>query len=151
MSELTFDQQVRNCIYAYFIEHTRPPTVAEAAEDLGASPDQVGEAYRSLGDHHAVFLEAGAAEPSVRMAFPFSAVPTPFRVTVQEKTYFANCAWDMLGIPAALHQDAVIEASCADCGEVLSIQIVNAQVADSETIAHFLLPFHQWYADLADT
>lgn len=151
VDELDFNQQVRNYIYSFTVEHTRPPTVAEAAQELGAPPDRVREAYLFLGEHHAVFLEPGAAEPRVRMAFPFSAIPTPFRVTVQGKTYFANCAWDMLGIPAALHQDAAIEASCADCGEPLTIHVRSARVIAGDYVAHFLLPFRQWYADLADT
>ncbi len=44
------------------------------------------------------------------MAWPFSGVETLFQVSVSDKTYFANCAWDSLGIPAALHTDAEIEA-----------------------------------------
>ena len=46
------------------------------------------------------------------MAEPFSAVPTPFAVYVDDQRYFGNCIWDALGIPAMLHADARIESSC---------------------------------------
>ena len=41
---------------------------------------------------------------------PFSAIPTQVRARANDRWYWANCAWDMLGVPAALHSDAEIEA-----------------------------------------
>ena len=55
------------------------------------------------------------------MANPFSGVETPFKVHANGKSYFANCAWDTLGIPAALHVDAEIEAACAQSGEPIRL------------------------------
>jgi hypothetical protein len=43
-----------------------------------------------LDARHAIFLEPGTAQ--IRMATPFSAVPTPFTVTAEGITYWANCA-----------------------------------------------------------
>ena len=43
------------------------------------------------------------------MANPFSAVPTPYRVQADGRSWFANCAWDAFGICAALHVDGRIE------------------------------------------
>ena len=85
------------------------------------------------------------------MANPFSGVETPFTVRANGKTYFANCAWDSLGIPAALHSDAEIEASCAQSGEPLHLRVSGGEVRGSEALVHFLIPFRDWYNDLTST
>ena len=103
-----FDWTVRNAVYAAILERTVPPTADETATALGVSPDDVRSAYERLNSRHALFLTPGSHD--VRMAHPFSGVPTEFRVEANGRTYWANCAWDTLGIPAALHADARIEA-----------------------------------------
>ena len=50
-----------------------------------------------------------AASSSIWMANPFSAVPTDFKVTSRGRTYFGNCIWDALGIPAILGADGLVE------------------------------------------
>jgi hypothetical protein len=146
-----FTQSVRNQIYAFFVDQARPPTVAEAAMALQAPADQVSEAFLRLGAAHAILLERNTPQPEVRMAWPFSAVPTPFLVSVGKKTYYANCAWDMFGIPAALHADAAMEARCADCQERIDLRVSGQRIYGEEALAHFLLPFRDWYTNLVYT
>jgi hypothetical protein len=145
------DQVVRNYIYDCLVTNGRPPSVDEAAEAFGVEREQVAAAYRSLHEKHAVFLEPGSAEAQVGMAHPFSAVPTPFRVYTKNQQYYANCAWDMLGIPAALHADAIGEAVCGDCGETIRVEIVDGRLIAGDEVAHFLVPFSQWYENLVHT
>jgi hypothetical protein len=85
------------------------------------------------------------------MANPFSAVETPFIVHANNKTYFANCAWDSLGIPAALHANANIEGRCVQSADVIRLQVTDGQVSESDALVHFLIPFRDWYDDLAFT
>ena len=85
------------------------------------------------------------------MANPFSGVETPFKVRANGKTYFANCAWDTLGIPVTLHVDAEIEAACAQSGSPIRLNVTNQQVQASDAVVHFLTPFREWYNDLAST
>lgn len=141
--------EVRAFIYAQFAETTRPPSVSEAAEGLGITAEEAARLYRQLHDRHAIFLEPGTLE--VRMANPFSGVPTDFRVHANGRSYFANCAWDMLGIPAALHSEALIEAACAESGEPLSLEVRGGEVRAGEVKIHFLLPFARWYEDIVFT
>jgi hypothetical protein len=84
------------------------------------------------------------------MANPFSAVPTAFRVQANGRAYWANCAWDALGIPAALDADARIEARCP-AGEPIGIAVTDGQVRGEGAVAHFAVPFRQWYDDLIAT
>ena len=87
------------------------------------------------------------------MANPFSGIPTDFSVHANGKTYYANCAWDMLGIPAALHTDAVIEAICTESNETVEIQIQNGNLrfTNYDLLVHFPLSFSHWYDDLVFT
>jgi alkylmercury lyase-like protein len=154
MDEAVSDQQderdwsVRLFVYQFLVEHERPPTSEETALALGVSDEQARAAYRSLHRRHALFLEPGTLD--VRMAHPFSARPTPFRVHVGAHAYYANCAWDMLGIPAALHADARIDAVYPDTGEAASVSVVIDDVHGDGAV-YFSLPFRQWYDDLIFT
>ena len=105
-------------------------------------------AYRRLHDAHALVLEPDGVE--IRMLNPFSAVETPHRVEAAGRSWFANCAWDALGIPAALRADAHIEAPTGD-GESMRFAIEAGQVKGWQGVVHFPLPFRRWYDDLIET
>ncbi|MBK8903410.1 MAG: hypothetical protein IPM53_19665 [Anaerolineaceae bacterium] len=140
------DLAVRTFVYQQFVQTARPPTVAETAVQFKLPVAEMQNIYQRLHERHFFFLEPGTF--SIRMANPFSAIPTKFKVQVGSMAYWANCAWDMLGIPAALHQDAVIEAKYEDREETAVITITNGQVQYSGGVIHFPLPVRQWYDDL---
>ena len=74
----------------------------------------------------------------IRMAIPFSAVPTAYRVQAAGRWWYGNCAWDAIGICAALHADGRIETSCPDCGESIAVE-VHKQRVDDESL--FSIPW----------
>ena len=141
--------QVRAFVYSHFADTTLPPSVDETAQHFNVGIEEAGELYRELHERHAFFLEPDTL--SIRMANPFSGIPTDFRVHANGKTYYANCAWDMLGIPAALHTDAVIEAVCTESNATVQLEINNGQITDYDLLIHFPLPFARWYDDLVFT
>ena len=143
-----FDWTVRNAVYAAILERTVPPSAEETAAALSVSPDEVRAAYGRLNDRHALFLTPGSHD--IRMAHPFSGVPTAFRVECGGRAYWANCAWDALGIPAALHADARIEAPIGD-GESIRFAIEAGRVKGWDGVVHYPLPFRHWYDDLIET
>jgi hypothetical protein len=142
------DWSVRLFVYQFLVERERPPTADETATALGIIAEQACEAYERLHRRHALFLQPGTLD--VRMAHPFSARPTPFRVHAGTHAYFANCAWDMLGIPAALQADARIEAVYADTGAPAQFSVVDGHIHGSGVVS-FALSFRQWYDDLIFT
>ena len=86
------------------------------------------------------------------MLNPFSAVETPYRVEADGRSWFANCAWDALGIPAALHGEGRIEAECPDCGERLELEVRGGElVSGGELLVHFVVPARRWWDDIAFT
>ena len=144
------DWQIRLFVYQFFIDHERPPTHAEAAKKFDLTATEGRDAYQRLNTAHALFLDPGT--DNIRMAHPLSAVPTPYQVQVGDKNYYANCAWDSLGIPAMLHADAKITARYAHSDEPITYSVQNGEVIPpAEGIVHFALPFAQWYDNLIHT
>jgi hypothetical protein len=141
--------EMRLFVYQHFAETRRAPRIEEAASHFGLSHDEASATYEELHRRHAFYLKPGTHE--ILMANPFSGVETAFRVHANGKTYFANCAWDSLGIPAALHTDARVEAACAQSGEAIEVRVTNQQVQLSGALVHFLVPFRDWYDDLSFT
>lgn len=140
---------IRAFVYRHFADTTRAPSVDETAAAFALTREEAASAYQALHDRHAFFLTPGTHD--ILMANPFSNVETVFRVHANGKTYFANCAWDSLGIPVALHCGADVEAVCALSGERILLQVRDGQVLASGVLVHFLVPFERWYADLAFT
>lgn len=143
------DNKLRLLVYRWFVEHSRPPTAQETAQALEVDLEVVREALIGLGEKHILVLEPDTVQ--VRMAMPFAAVPTDFRVQVGSREYWANCAWDALGIPAMLHQDAVIDSRCGDCGEPITLNVHDSRLIPAEALVHFALPVARWWDDIVDT
>jgi hypothetical protein len=141
--------EIRAFVYQYFAEMTRPPDAKEAALHFGMAQGEAAFAYEELQRRHAIFLKPGTYD--IQMAWPFSAEETPFQVRANNRTYFANCAWDSFGIPAALQADADIEAVCAQSGEPIRLSVTGGQIYGPATLVHLLVPFRDWYSDLPST
>jgi hypothetical protein len=139
------DLRLRNLTYELFVELGRAPTAAETGLAAGAD---VREGWRRLHDAHALVLDAAG---EIRMANPFSAVPTPYRVQTRGRWWYANCAWDAFGIHAALGADGRIETNCADCGEELTFGVRDGRSGDESLFFHCLVPAAQWWDDIVYT
>lgn len=85
------------------------------------------------------------------MANPFSAVPTAYRVHASGRWWYASCAWDALGICAALRVNGEIEASCPDCAEPLSVELRAQRPSDESLLFHCLVPAVAWWDDIVFT
>ena len=143
------DLVVRNLTYSLFVELGRAPSVDEVADAAEIDRVAVGEAWQRLHDARALVLSAGRTE--LRMANPFSAVPTAYRVRAAGRWWYANCAWDAVGICAALDADGRIETSCPDCGEPLAVEVRGQRPDDEDLLFHCLVPAAQWWDDIVFT
>jgi hypothetical protein len=143
------DLQLRNETYRRFVSLGRAPTTDEVADGLGTTEDGVLAGWRRLHDAHALVLHDDRA--SIRMANPFSGVPTAFRVHADGRSWFANCAWDAFGICAALHVDGRIDTACADCGDPLTVEVHGMRPDDSSLLFHSLVPARRWWDDIVFT
>jgi hypothetical protein len=144
-----FDLKIRYQIYRFFADNCRAPSYQEVADLLNAEKENVQISFHKLHDRHMIFLEPGA--DTIRMANPFSAIPTKFRVISGSNEWWANCAWDSLGIAAALKIDVQIEASYSDNQETVELQVNQGAVDGKNHLIYFPLPCRQWYDDLIFT
>ena len=144
------DWDIRNFVYSEFVRTAAAPDHAAIASAFDIAVAEARASLRRLHAGHALFLHGETDE--VLMANPFSAVATDYAVRVGGMRYYANCAWDSLGIPAALGGDAMVEARRPLDGETLRFGLVAGElVGDVDLVVHFALPFRRWYDDLADT
>jgi hypothetical protein len=143
------DLELRKCTYRLFADGGRAPTADEVATAAGATRDDVVAGWRRLHDQHALVLDPATAE--LRMANPFSAVPTPYRVHADGRWWYANCAWDAFGVCAALHVDGRIATSCPDCGEPIAVDVRAERPSDDRLLFHCLVPAAHWWDDIAFT
>jgi hypothetical protein len=147
MDALVLD--VRNLTYGMFVELGRAPTPMEVAREADLSQAEVVGAWRELHSAHALVLNSEMTE--LRMANPFSAVPTSYRVSAGGRWWYGNCAWDALGICAALQLDGHVETSCPDCGEPIALDVHHQRVDDETLLFHCLLPAARWWEDIVFT
>jgi Alkylmercury lyase len=139
------DLRIRNLTYELFVELGRAPTREEASLAAGQN---VGDSWTRLHEEHALVLEDTG---EIRMANPFSAIPTPYRVNAAGRWWYANCAWDAFGVCAALHADGRIESACADCGDELVVEVRGARPDDQSLLFHCLVPAKRWWDDIVFT
>ena len=143
------DLALRHLTYARFAELGRAPTAAEVAAASGRDQAEVTAGWERLHVQHALVLDPGTG--GIRMANPFSAVPTPFRVRAAGRWWYANCAWDAFGICAALHEDGQILASCPDCAQALRIAVRDRRPDDPSLRFHCLVPAARWWDNIVFT
>jgi hypothetical protein len=143
------DLELRNLTYRRFVELGRAPNAIEVGSQTGLTVAEVEAGWRRLHDGHALVLNPGTTE--IRMANPFSAVPSAYRVQASERWWFANCAWDAFGVLGALHTDGRIETVCPDCGEAIVVQVRNQRPDDTALLFHLLVPARRWWDDIIFT
>ncbi len=147
---MDFDTSVKLKIYETLANTALAPDSQQVARALDVPVEEVGAAFERL--HQKRLLVPEPDDPSrIRMAPPFSGVETPFPVSARGKVYYANCAWDALGIPAALHEEAVIEASDAYSGEPITLEVINGQPVPQDCVIHFAVPAARWWEDIIYT
>ncbi len=143
------DWKIRQFIYQALVRGESAPSPAAIAARFQMSSDEAQQALLHLHDAHALTLDG---EGRLMMAHPLSAIETDYKVFVDERPLYANCAWDSLGIPAMLGSDAHIDARHPLTGEIIQYAVADGELqADDSLFVHFALPFRHWYADIVDT
>lgn len=141
--------RVKLVVYRHFAETGRGPTPNEVSTRAEAPVEGVLDAYKSLAAQRLLVLEADGS--SVRMAPPFSGVATQHRVEVNGVRYFANCAWDALGVPAALRRSGTVRSECAQSGEPIGLEVGLDGPPPSTWLFHCLVPAARWWDDIGFT
>lgn len=148
MSPAATDEAVRVAVYDHFIRAGGAPDPAMIAARLGLSDTQLAASYQRLAEQRALVLSADGA---IAMAIPFSATPTDVTVRGSGVTWWANCAFDGLGIPAMLGRDAVVETVCPQSGAPITVTVRDDQPTSGACVLHMAVPLAQWWDNIGDT
>jgi Alkylmercury lyase len=143
------DVQLKLAIYAFTADAARVPTIDELAKGLQRSRDEVRAGFQRLFRDRVLVLEKDGE--TIRMAPPFSGVRTQHRVRAGGKEYFANCAWDTLGILAALHAEGEVLSRCDQSMEPITFHVSRTGPAPEPCVVHFAVPASKWWADIVFT
>ena len=146
---MEFEERVRAGILESFVETGAAPSPATIAKRLGAAERAVRGAWGRLREGRAIVT--GEDGISIRMANPFSGVPTGHTFESAGVRYFANCAWDALGIPAALGRGGVVRSRCANSGEPLRLEVAGTGPEPCDWLFHSLVPAARWWEDVVFT
>lgn len=140
------DIDLRARIYDEPVNGRHSPRKGELAQAMNLPIAEVDASLRRLAEAHMIVLQPQTGE--VLMANPFSAVPTPFLVRSADRSWYANCIWDGMGISAMLHKPVDLQTSCACCGDEIQIRIPDDCKSNDERVAHFAIPAAHWWDDI---
>lgn len=148
----TLDQRVRLFIYEHFAEHGSPPVAEQLMTWFDLDRAEAIDVLRRLVDARHIALVKGTAR--ILMAFPFSAIATPFRVIANGRTYFANCAWDAIAFHSMLSTEIAIDSFCHHCAAPIRIEMRDGRavrVEPPEAIVYLARRPAQWWEDIITT
>jgi Alkylmercury lyase len=142
---------LRSVIYRHFVATGTAPTRRTLTGVVGNADTTTG-LLRSLHDEHMIVLDDRPhRRGEIRMALPFAAEPTDFRVQADSGAWWANCAWDSLAVVAALKTDARVTSTWSDTGQPVNLTITDGRLDTTDGYVHFTIPAHQWWDDIVLT
>ncbi len=146
---MDLETRTKLVIYRHFAETGERPSLDIVADTLGSDRESVRGAFAGLAAKRVLVLEDAGS--SIRMAPPFSGVTTQHVVIAEGTRYYANCAWDTLGVPAALHRPADVCSRCEQSGEPLRLSVGVEGPEPSSWVFHCLVPAAKWWDDIVFT
>ncbi|GEM_PF-580644 len=124
------EDAVRRYILTQYPLQGGAPSCREIEEVLGLAGTEVQTILRRLHELDILYLEPGCLE--IRLAYPFSSVPTrhvvKFEDWAEAKPVYAQCAVDALGIPFMFSHDLSVASSCAHCSKPVTLEVRNRMI-----------------------
>lgn len=135
----------------YFLEQEHAPVIEEIVAEFDLDREEAYRVLQGIEAAHNLAILPGTER--ILMAHPFSAIATPFKVTVGPKKYFANCAWDSVAFHVMLSTDIHIAAFCHHCSEPIAIDLKNGE-SESEPpnpLVFLSMPAAKWWDSIVNT
>ena len=143
-------REVRIYVYDHLLAHGFPPTSREIGEHFGVSPADALQTLGALKIGKAILVHPKTGE--IWMAGPFASNPSEYKVIGRNATWWANCAWDMLGVASLVREPVRIETHCTDCEDPMTFDVAASRdTMQDDAIVHFLVPARRWYDDIGFT
>jgi hypothetical protein len=145
-------KRVRLAIFEQFLQHGLPPTVEQLMGEFSLPREAATGLLGELVTARHIALVPGTNR--ILMAFPFSAIATPFGVTTDGRSYFANCAWDAVAFHAMLDKDVRIDSFCHHCAAPIEVELRGGRatlVRPEAALVYLALKPTQWWTDIVTT
>jgi len=148
MPDAEVDREVRTAIARSIKARGKIPTIVDVAVDMGRDIATVEASFARMIDGRVFIPKKGSHE--IYAYDPFCVGPTDFYVTAAGRVWFAICAWDALGIPAALGEPGVVETHCGDCKEpiVVEVDADGATELQTWTVLQIGVPARDFWKDI---
>lgn len=143
-----FAWRLRGHLYRRIRDTGTVPSRAQLAAGLAATDTEIGRALRFLAAACVLALDEHG---EVRMAHPFSAVPTPYRVETPIGSYWANCAWDALAIPLLLGTDGRTRTRCPQSGVRFDLTMTRGRAGPPGAVVRLPVPVRNFWDDIGFT
>ena len=146
-------RDVRKFVFDHFTVDAAPPVLEEIMARFRLNRPMAFAVLQELEAARHLRLVPGTQR--MLMAFPFSAVATPFQVFAPGgRQYFANCAWDAVAFHAMLGERIQIASYCHHCAEPIAVELSQGRVVDTPEpppLVFLSLPASQWWDDIVNT
>jgi alkylmercury lyase len=119
------DDVVRHTAFALLVRDGRPVTLERLSASLPevAEPPEASEAVERLAASGQLDLDLSGA---VVGAGGLTLGDAPHRLLLGGRDYRTWCAYDAIGIPAALGVDGAISTKCGACGRPITLRVPTA-------------------------
>jgi len=146
-----FDRGVRAAIARAIRERGVIPTMAEVALTLGRDGSEIEAAFLRMIDGRVFIPRRRSLE--ILAYNPFCSEQTNFAVTAANRTWWAICAWDALGVPPALGVPGTIDARCPDCTDQIWIEVgvEGRATAPEHTVMQVATPARDFWKNIYRT
>jgi hypothetical protein len=145
----TPSDDLRIFVYGHLVENGLPPMLDEIGKHFGTTRAVAQQELAQLKIGKTILVHPETGE--IWMAGPFSAAKSDYQAVAKGRTWWANCAWDMLGIPMVLNAAVKVHTKCTDCGSPMTIDCDPLHPPTEDAVVHFLVPARHWYEDIAFT
>jgi hypothetical protein len=142
-------ESLRILVYDHLVASGSPPSLDAIAAHFGTTRDVARQELGALKIGKTILVHPDSGE--IWMAGPFSAAKSDYQVVTSDRSWWANCAWDMLGIPIVLNEEVQGRTRCTDCGSPMTFDCSPARPPTIDAVVHFLVPARRWYEDIAFT
>lgn len=122
------EDRARRYVLWHFAETGRAPRLLDLQRELqlGLEDDAVAILIRL---HKADLIIYDTATARISAAYPFSNKPTSHRVEIGDRTVYALCAIDALGIPFMLDAPALIRSECFWCHAPVEVHVEDGGIS----------------------
>lgn len=152
MDDDALRRQVRKFVYERFLAQAVPPVAEDLMRAFSIPREAVERTLAELDAARHLALVKGTSR--ILMAWPFSAIATPYRMERGGREYFANCAWDAVAFHAMVGDDVRVRSSCHHCAEPIEIDLSGGRAVrtvPAAAIVYLAIPAARWWDDIITT